>query len=377
MTVSAESKVRSVPFFNYKIFQEQYGDELVNVLKDVVDRGAFIMQSDLDQLEKAMAEYLGVKYAFGVANCTDGLIIALRAAGVKPGDEVILPAHTFIATAASIHFVGAKPVPVECGTDHMMDPESFEKAITDKTTAVMPVQLNGRTCDMESIMTIAKQHDLAVIEDAAQALGSSFKGKHAGTFGAAAAFSFYPAKVLGCLGDGGLVVTNDDDMAAKMYQLRDHGRDFTGKVVSWGGNSRLDNIQAAVLNLLFKDYPAVIERRREIASLYQAALGGMNNLHLPPAPDADSDHFDVYQNYEIEADQRDELQAFLRERGIGTLIQWDGKAVHQFEDLNFDCNLPVTDKMTTRYIMLPMNMSISNDDVEYVCENIREFYIKG
>lgn len=366
---------RSVPFFNYKVFQNKYGDRLNRVIQDVISRGAFILQKDVEEFEQKMASYIGVKHAIGVANCTDGLEIALMAAGIQRGDEVILPSHTFIATAAAVKTVGAEPVLVECGSDHLMDPKSFENAMTKKTRAVIPVQLNGRTCDMDAILSIAEKYHLIVVEDAAQALGSMYKNKKAGSFGLAAAFSFYPAKILGCLGDGGMVMTNHDAMADKIYRLHEHGRSQAGDINCWGRNSRLDNLQAAILNEIWQDHESIITRRREIAVLYQERLGDLKQLHLPPAPQLDFNHFDVYQNYEIEAGNRDALQMYLKEQGIGTLQQWNGKAIHQHENLGFDTvKLPMTDKMTSRYLMIPINMSLTNDDVEYVCEKIRFFY---
>ncbi len=366
--------MNQVPFFNYKIFNEQYGQAMLSTVSDVLERGAFIMQSDLFDFEKNIADYLGVKHAIGVANCTDGLEMALVAAGVKPGDEVILPSHTFIATAAAVKMVGGTPVLVECGPDHMIDPASIEKAITPKTKVIMPVQLNGRTCDMDKVMAIANKHHLAVVEDAAQALGSMFKGKKAGAFGLAAAFSFYPAKILGSLGDGGIVVTNDDEVARTVRMLRDHGRNEEGEIQIWGRNSRLDNIQAAILNCVFKDYERIVTRRREMAALYTSLLSSCKQVKLPPAPDSDSNHFDVYQNYEIEADKRDELKDFLKAHGIGTLVQWSGKMVHQHEALGFDVDLPFTEALSKKYIMLPMNMSLTNEDIKYVADKIIEFY---
>jgi len=365
---------KNVPFFNYQYFHQVHGKALSEIIEDVVARGAFIMQKDLLDFEQHFADYLGVKYAVGVANCTDGLILALRAAGVRDGDEVILPAHTFVATASAVHFIGAKPVLVECGKDHLIDPKSIEAAITKKTKAIMPVQLNGRTCNMDAIQQIAKDYDLLIIEDAAQALGSTFKGKKAGSFGLAAAFSFYPAKILGCFGDGGMVVTNDAKVVEQLKLFRDHGRNDDGEVVCWGGNSRLDNLHAAVLNYFLLRFDEVIKKRRNLAALYDQELSSLKELLLPPAPEVEAEHFDVYQNYEIEAEQRDKLQIFLKEKGVGTLRQWGGKAIHQFKALDFNVILPITERMMNRELMLPMNMSLSEDDVLYVCKSIREFY---
>ncbi len=365
---------RDIPFFNYPYLFTSIENELVSIFRDVGRRGAFIDQEDLRDFEQHIAEYTGAKYAVGVANCTDGLQISLLAAGINPGDEVVFCSHTMVATAAAIHHAGAIPIPVECGTDHLIDPESAELAITARTKAIMPTQLNGRTCNMNAIQTIANEHELLIIEDAAQALGSRFKGKMAGTIGIAGAISFYPAKTLGCLGDGGVVLTNDDELYEKMVLLRDHGRNDHGEVVLWGLNSRLDNMQAAILDYKLSNYDQEIARRREIALQYQSQLGDLKELVLPPAPSSDPDHYDIFQNYEIEAERRDGLQAYLKENGVGTLIQWGGKAVHQFEHLGFKVHLPQTEKMFTRCLMLPMNRSLLDEDVDYVCSKIRQYY---
>ncbi len=365
---------RQVPFFNYPHLFQSNEEQLVSIVKDVGKRGAYILQQDLRSFEQHLAEYSGAKYALGVANGTDAIWLALMAAGIGSGDEAIFCSHTYVATAASIHFVGATPVPVECGPDHMLDPKSVEAAITPRTRAILPTQVNGRTCDMDAIMQIADKHNLIVIEDAAQGLGSKWKGKCAGTFGLAGTISFYPAKTLGCLGDGGAVLTNDEALYEKIYALRDHGRNRDGEMVCWGFNSRLDNLQAAILDMKLKTYDTDMARRREIASMYQERLGDMSELTLPPAPGSDPNHYDVYQNYEIEADHRAELQPWLKQRGIGTLVQWGGKAVHQMPALGFNVSLPFTERMISRSLMLPMNTALNDDDVEYVCSQVRQFY---
>jgi dTDP-4-amino-4,6-dideoxygalactose transaminase len=279
-----------------------------------------------------------------------------------------------VATAAAVHFAGGISIPVECSPDHLIDPAAAAAAVTPRTRFLMPTQLNGRTCNMDRLQAIADQHGLLVVEDAAQALGSKFKGRAAGTFGVAAAISFYPAKVLGCFGDGGAVITNDDAVRERLSQLRDHGRDSSGNIVSWGMNSRLDNLQAAILDFQLARYDQVMARRRGIAANYTERLGGVAEVTLPPAPDSDPDHFDIYQNYEIEAERRDELKAYLKENGIGTLIQWGGQAIHQLKKLGFTQSLPFTDRLFERLLMLPMNMSITDDDVAYICDHVRRFY---
>jgi dTDP-4-amino-4,6-dideoxygalactose transaminase len=364
---------RTVPFFDYKQAFIAEEEQLVAIFRDTGRRGAFILQHDLEQFERNLARFLGAQFALGVANATDGLLIALRAAGVT-GGEVIFSSHTMVATAAAIHFAGATPIPVECGQDHLIDPAAVEAAITPRTRAILPTQLNGRTADMDALSKIARHHGLAIVEDAAQALGSKFRGRAAGTFGAAAAISFFPAKILGCLGDGGAVVTNDSIVYERMRQLRDHGRRMDGEIVSWGLNSRLDNLQAAILDWRLTRLDASIARRREIARRYRARLEHFEELVLPPGPDGDPHHFDVFQNYEIEADRRDALRAHLKSRGVGTIVQWGGKAVHQWEGLAFRQRLPFTEKLFERLLLLPMNTGLSNDDVDYVADIVEDFY---
>lgn len=365
---------RSVPFFNYPRAYLDERDELLRIIDEVASRGAFIMQKDVTAFESKLAEYTGARYAVGVANATDGLEFSWMALGLRPGDEVICCSHTMLATAASIKTAGGVPVPVEIGYDNLIDPHAVEAALNPRTVGIMPTQLNGRTCDMDAIMSIARKNGLFVVEDAAQALGSRFKGKHAGTFGNAAAISFFPAKVLGCLGDGGALITNDFSIWDKAYQLHDHGRDVDGEIRSWGRNSRLDNIQAAILNYRFVSYENVISRRRAIATAYQERLGDLEELNLPPAPAVNGDHFDIYQNYELQADRRDDLKEFLRLAGVGTLVQWGGKAVHQWERLGFNVKLPRVERFFERCIMLPINMFVSDQDIEYVCQQVRNFY---
>jgi dTDP-4-amino-4,6-dideoxygalactose transaminase len=333
------------------------------------------MQKELTDFELQLKSYTEASFTIGVANATDGLEIAWLALGLKPGDEVICCSHTMLATAAAIKLSGGVPVPVEIGDDNLICPDAVEAAIGPRTVGIMPTQLNGRVCDMTRIMASAEKHNLFVVEDAAQALGARFKGQHAGTFGDASAISFFPAKVLGCFGDAGGVLTNDANLYDKMYQLHDHGRDPEGEVKSWGRNSRMDNVQAAILSYRLERYEAVIQRRRAIASLYQERLGFLKEaVKLPPAPGVDPDHFDVYQNYEMEADRRDELKAHLSNHGIGTLIQWGGKAVHQWERLGYSLALPKVERFFDRCIMLPMNVFITDDDCHYVCDRVTEFY---
>jgi len=365
-----------IPFFDYPQLWLKEKEKLLSIIDKTASNGSFIMQSELESFEGKLSEYTQSKYSLGVGNATDAMEIYLQAIGLQKGDEIIISSHTMLATASAIIQSGGQPVPVDIGPDNLIDPKSIEEAINSNTVGIMPTQLNGRTCNMEPIMEIADKNKLFVVEDSAQALGSKFKGKFAGTFGQASCISFFPAKVLGCLGDAGAILCQDQATYDKCFQIRDHGRDQKGEVLCWGRNSRLDNLQAAILSYKLRDYENVIIRRREIASKYHEQLSSLEELTLPPSPDSDPDHFDVYQNYELVAEQRDDLKNHLFENGIGTLIQWGGMAIHHFNNLGFNQILPKTDAFFEGCIMLPMNMFISNDDIDYICASISDFYRK-
>jgi dTDP-4-amino-4,6-dideoxygalactose transaminase len=332
------------------------------------------MQKDLLQFEEELADFLGAKHVIGVADGTVALTLSLKASGIGAGDEVIVSSHTFVATAAAVHHVGATPVICDCLPDSMMDPASAARMISDRTRAIMPTQLNGRTSDMSAIGAIAKEHGLKIVEDSCQALGASFGGTKAGLFGLAGSYSFFPAKTLGCFGDGGAIVTNSDDAAAAIRQMRDHGRGADGKVRAFGHNGRLDNIQAAILRLKLARYDDAIARRRAIASRYQAGLHDVAQLLLPPAPDSDDLRFDIFQNYEIQAENRDDLREHLAAHNVGTIIQWGGWMLHQFDDLGLRAHAPYAEEMSKRFMMLPMHHMLADDDVDYVIEQVRAFY---
>lgn len=363
-----------IPFFNYPALFAEREKEYADAITQVLKRGAYIMQSELFEFERALAGYLGVKHAIGVADGTMALLISLKASGIGHGDEVIVPSHTFVASAAAIHHAGAKPVLADCGSDHLIDPDSISQHIGPNTKAIMPVQLNGRTARMDAIKEIADNYGLFVVEDSCQALGSKYKGQFAGTFGRAGSFSFYPSKTLGCFGDGGALVTDDDEIADVALRYRDHGRDVSGDVTLWGFNSRLDNLQAAVLNVKLKYYDADIRRRRAIASMYHERLLDVGEIVLPPKPDDDGPNFDIFQNFEIEAEQRDALRQHLQKAGVGTILQWGGKTIHQFTALDVNRDLPNTEAMTRKFMLLPMNTALRDDEVDYICESIRRFY---
>jgi dTDP-4-amino-4,6-dideoxygalactose transaminase len=363
-----------IPFFNYQSLFKEHEKKLIEIFSDIGRRGAYIMQDDLSNFESKIEQYTGIKHAIGVANATDAMQLLLKAGGIGAGDEVIFCSHTMVATASAIAFTGATPIPVEAGVDHLIDPDSIIKAISSRTKAIIPTQLNGRVANMDKILDIAQDYGLQIYEDSAQALGAKYKDQCAGSFGLGGCISFYPAKTLGCFGDGGIVLTNDDDIYNAVKLMRDHGRGEDGNVSIWGFNSRLDNLQAAILNFFFQDYDKTVNRRRGIADLYHEELKDINELNLPPATNSNNNHFDIYQNYEIEAERRDKLKSFLSDNGIGTLIQWGGKAVHEFKDLGFTQSLPITEKIMRDSLMLPLNMTVNDVEIKYICKCVRSFY---
>jgi len=374
-----------VPFVDVPKQYQIIKEEVLRTIDDVLSRGDLILRKDVEDFEKNIASYVGTKYAVSLNSGTDTMFLSLKALGIGPGDEVITVSHTFVASIAVIVQTGAKPILVDVKEDFTMDVDKLEAAITEKTKAIIPVHLNGRMCEMDKLMEIVKSHNLIVIEDAAQAIGSKYQGKMAGSFGLAGSFSLYPFKVLGCFGDGGVLTTDDENLAEKVRLLRNHGqktpapeqaRYGAGKteIVCFGFNSRLDNIQAAILNLKFKYLPQYIERRRKIALLYQKGLADVKGVKLPPSPDSDEKHFDNFQNYVLTAEKRDELYNFLKEKGVETLIK-DPVANHKQPGLGLShFNLPCTERLAEQVISLPMYPELSREQIEYVIKCVKSFY---
>lgn len=364
-----------VRYVDYPKHFKKMEREFMDTIRTVLSNGDLILRQQLRDFEANFAKFVGIQYGVGVSNCTDGLHLSLRAVGVGTGDEVITVSHTFVATVEVIKHVGATPVLVDIGEDHNMNVDLVESAITSKTKAIIPVHLNGRVCDMEKLMRIARKHNLIIIEDSAQALGASFKGTKGGAFGDTGCFSFYPAKLLGAFGDAGMVVTNNKGIADRIRILRDHGRGKDGEIEMWGFNCRLDNLQSAILDLKLKKVPEWIARRREIANIYHIGLSGIPQLKLSPPPVDNGLYFDVFQNYEIEAEKRNELRFYLTDKGIETMLTWGGKGVHQFKSLGLThFKLPRTEKVFEKILMLPMHPDLTNKQVEYVVGVIRNFY---
>ncbi len=331
--------------------------EVMDTMRDVLSKGDLIMRQQMLDFEHNLASFVGTADAVGVSNCTDGLRLLLEAVGIGPGDEVITVSHTFMATMAVIHQVGATPVLVDVGADHNMNVDLVEKAITPRTKAIMPVHLNGRLVQMDRLMEIARSHDLLVIEDTAQALGGAYLGVRGGAWGLAGAFSFYPAKLLGAYGDAGAVVTSDAGLAERLRELRDHGR------ISKTG----------FLDLKLKKVPEWIGQRRRLAAIYDEELADVGAVKRPPAPDGGA-YFDIYQNYVIEADRRDQLHDHLTASGIETLIS-PGPVPNHKQPVGLDhFSLPRTEELCATVLSLPLNNELGEEQVLEVAAAIKDFY---
>jgi len=363
-----------VPFVDPRKHYRNLKSEIDFAITDTLARGDLVLRQQLRDFEKNLADFVGVKYAVGVNSCYHALHFALLAAGVGPGDEVITVGHTFVATVSAIVHAGAKPVLVDVGEDYNMDPEQLEGAITARTRAVIPVHLNGRVCRMDRIMAVARKNNLAVIEDAAQALGATFCGQKAGSFGFAGCFSFYPFKSLGGLGDGGALTTNDPEVARFATLVRFNGEDRqTGEFHHHGYTALLDNVQAAVLDMKLRHLPAWIAHRRRIAGLYRESLQGIEGLRLPHF-DGDQ-YFDSYQNYVIRTEQRDELREHLNQQGVETLVHW-AKPMWEHKGLALkNPGLPATQAICREVLSLPMSAETTPEQVEIVAECIQNFFL--
>lgn len=362
-----------VPFVNAREHYSRYREQFEAVITDTLSRGDLIMRQQLRDFEAELAQFCGTKFAVGVGSGYHALHLSMVALGIKPGDEVITVAHTFVATISAIVHCGATPVLVDVSEDYNIDATSLRLAITPRTRAIVPVHLNGRIANMGAVMAIAREHNLLVIEDAAQALGSTFEGQRAGSFGNTGCFSFYPFKILGCFGDGGAVTTNDPGVAQAITRLRFNGEDReTGEYHFHGYTALLDNVQAAVLTVKLRHLPAWIAHRRSISKRYQSGLEGVGDLRLPHFEDPR--YLDVYQNYVVRTGQRDALRSHLRARGIETLVHWP-KPVWKHASLRLEApELPNTVAICREVISLPLSAETTETEVDAVVEATREFF---
>lgn len=383
-----------IPVMNITRQYESIRDELDAAALEVLHSGQYILGKPVEEFERVFAAYCGTKYAVGVGNGSDALVMALKACGVKPGDEVITTDMSFIATAEAIVSVGAIPVFADCTRDtYNIDPAEVEKKITDKTRAVIPVHLYGQCADMEAIRRIAGAHGLKVIEDAAQAAGAEYKGKRAGSMGDAGCVSFFPTKNLGCAGDGGMIVTDDESIFRQCRAMRVHGSgldalytygiwnrvkveedavDFQGNLPKYfnfidGYNSRLDALQAAILHVKLPHLDDWNARRREIARRYDREI--TNPLVKKPVTREGNEH--IYYVYAVSAEKRDELRRYLEENGVKSGVYFPVPFHEQkvFEELGYQRgDFPNSEYVAEHTLVLPMFPELTKEEIDRVVE---------
>lgn len=364
----------NIPFLDLKSINAQYRSELIEACTRVIDSGWYIAGNELSQFEQEFASYCGTKHAIGVANGLDALTLTLRAwkelGKLKEGDEVIVPANTYIASILAISANNLVPVLVEPDlATYNLCPINTTEAITIKTRVILPVHLYGQLADMPAIMAIAKQHNLLVLEDSAQAHGAKIGGKKAGNWGDASGFSFYPGKNLGALGDAGAITTNDDELASTLLALRNYGSHEKYKNIFQGVNSRLDEIQAAMLSVKLKHLDAEIVFRRKVAMAY---LEGINNPAITLPVQHDEAH--VWHVFVIRCEQRKALQKHLAKQGVQTLVHYpipphQQEAYKEWNTLIY----PISEVIHKQVISLPISSTITKKEIEIIIKSINNF----
>ena len=372
-----------IPFLDLTRQHRGIEEEILSATQKVYERGRFILGEEVSAFEEEFARYCGVRYGVGVGSGTDALYLALKAAGIGEGDEVVTVANSFIATSLAISFTGAKPLFVDIDPQtYTMDPNALEQALKRrkaksgdrKIKAVLPVHLYGHPAEMDSILEIARRYGLVVIEDAAQAHGATYGGKRVGSLGVLACFSFYPTKNLGGYGDGGMVVTDDESHYKKLRLLRCYGEREKYRHVLKGGNSRLDEIQAAILRVKLKYLDQWNDERRRKARIYTERLSPYRVICPSERPGATH----VYHLYVIRTGRRNSLQAFLKEKGVETLIHYPIPIHRQeaFKELKYRRGaLPVTEKLAREILSLPFSSELAEEEAKEVGEHIERFFV--
>lgn len=360
-----------IPFLPLDKINNRFRDEIDARIKAILDKGWYLQGEENECFCRDFAAYCGTKYALGVANGLDALNLILRAYGFGPGDEIIVPANTYIATILAISENGCTPVLVEPDLNtYNIAPDLIEAAITPRTRAIMVVHLYGQAVQMEKVWDIARRHGLKVIEDAAQAHGAYYQGKRVGNLGDVAAFSFYPGKNLGCMGDGGGITTNDDELYAKVKAIANYGSDRKYHHIYKGVNSRLDEIQAAVLDVKLAHLDTDNARRREIAAYYRRAIKNPRVV-LPQTYDEDAA---VWHVFAVRTEHRDEFQKYLAENGVQTIIHYPTpphkqEAYAEWNSLSY----PITEKIHDEIISLPISPAMTDEEAAYVSDVVNRY----
>lgn len=365
--------MRKIPWVSFEPMQKEIEGEIISKFKDLYNKSIYIQGPEYQLFNKEFAEYCGVKYAIGVGNGLDALMLILRACNIGKGDEVIIPSNTFIATALAVTYVGATPIFVEpILEEYNINPALIEEKITSKTKAIIAVHLYGQCADMDEINRIAKKHNLRVFEDAAQAHGATYKGRRAGSLAEAAGFSFYPGKNLGALGDGGMVTTNDEELATKVAALCCYGSDYKYHHIYKGVNSRLDEIQCGFLRIKLQHLDRMNEHRRVIAKRYLSEIKNPKII----LPTVNKNNVHVWHVFAIRCKQRDELEKYLNDLGIGTNKHYPTPMHLQgaYKELNMKKgDLPLAEEISSHELSIPMYYGMSEEDVSYVIDAINKF----
>lgn len=372
------NKQSVIPFVDLGAQYRAISSEVGTAVNEVLSRCNFILGAPVDQFERAFADFVECHHAVGVSSGLDALRLALAGLGVGPGDEVIIPANTYIATALAVTAQGATPVLVDCDpSTYTIDVSRIGSAITARTRAVIPVHLTGQSADMDPILDLAAHFGLYVIEDAAQAHGTRYKGRACGAIGDAGCFSFYPGKNLGAYGDGGLVTTNDQLLAERLRRLRNYGQQQKYEHTEKGLNARLDTIQAAVLNVKLKYLRGWNENRARHARTYTSRLESLTGLRLQSCLPV-STH--IYHLYIIETGRRDALQQYLEGHGIQTGIHYP-KPIHlqkAYEDLGYSIgDFPESERLANQMLSLPMFPELTEEQISFVCDKVASFLSEG
>lgn len=362
-----------VPFVSFEPMHNEIKEEVLNKFKEVYDKNCFILGSEVEAFEKEFAEYCNAENCIGCGNGLDALYLILKAYGIGKGDEVIVPSNTYIATALAVSYTGAIPIFVEPKIDtYNIDINLIEEKITKKTKAIIAVHLYGQPADMDSIIEIAKKYNLKVIEDAAQSHGALYKGRKVGSLGHAAGFSFYPGKNLGALGDGGAIVTNDKELATKVRALANYGSDKKYNHIYKGNNSRLDEVQAALLRIKLKNLEKWNRNRREVAERY---LKGINNSTIinPIIPEYSTP---VWHIFAVRTNSRDKLEKYLNDNGIVTTKHYPTPIHLQgaYEELGLkEGDLPIAERISGEELSIPMYYGMTKEEVNYVIDIINSY----
>lgn len=362
----------NIPLVDLKSQYLRIKDQIDAAIQDIIESCSFIGGRKLEEFEKHFASYCQVKYAIGVGNGTDALYLGMKALGIGSGDEVITAVNTFMATSEAISATGAKVIFLDVEEkSYNLDISLLEAAVTERTKAIIPVHLYGQAADIDEVLSVAKKYDLKVIEDASQAHGGEYKGQRLGSLGDMGCFSFYPGKNLGAYGDAGAVVTNDEEIATSVRRMRNHGRKDKYTQVFEGVNSRLDTLQAAILDVKLRYLDEWVQARREKAALYNELL--RDSLIKTPEEMPYAKH--AYHVYAIRVDQRDRLQVYLKNKGISTGIHYPSPLHLQpaCAYLKYQAgDFPVAEQLTKEILSLPMYPELSSEAIEYICQNLQE-----